>query len=170
MKSLYDPFPKTKIKGYDNAIIQGWDEIIKTLNGKEEQALIVDTYPGVYDEEIKKELKKIDHDVWIDALDLFKDKETIFEQLKYHITDDRIFGRMYYGEIDNFIVPEKLEELRKRFNEALQNGEKVLVYGYGAHLIGRAFWCIWIWHAGKSRCATAKGCRISRTITWMKMR
>lgn len=136
MKSLYDPFPKTKIKGYDNAIIQGWDEIIKTLNGKEEQALIVDTYPGVYDEEIKKELKKIDHDVWIDALDLFKDKETIFEQLKYHITDDRIFGRMYYGEIDNFIVPEKLEELRKRFNEALQNGEKVLVYGYGAHLIG----------------------------------
>lgn len=136
MKSLYDPFPKTKIKGYDNAIIQGWDEIIKTLNGKEEQALIVDTYPGVYDKEIKKELKKIDHDVWIDALDLFKDKETIFEQLKYHITDDRIFGRMYYGEIDNFIVPEKLEELRKRFNEALQNGEKVLVYGYGAHLIG----------------------------------
>lgn len=47
MKSLYDPFPKTKIKGYDNAIIQGWDEIIKTLNGKEEQALIVDTYPSL---------------------------------------------------------------------------------------------------------------------------
>ncbi len=136
MKSLYDPFPKTKIKGYENAIVHGWNKIIKTLNEKKEQALIVDTYPGVYDEEIKKELKKIDHDVWIDALDLFKDKETIFEQLKYHITDDRIFGRMYYGEINNFIVPEKLEELREKFNEALRNGKQVLVYGYGAHLIG----------------------------------
>lgn len=136
MKSLYDPFPKTKIKGYENAIVHGWNKIIKTLNEKKEQALIVDTYPGVYDEEIKKELKKIDYDVWIDALDLFKDKETIFEQLKYHITDDRIFGRMYYGEINNFIVPEKLEELREKFNEALRNGKQVLVYGYGAHLIG----------------------------------
>lgn len=135
MKSLYDPFPKTRIKGYDDAVIHGWDAIVEDLDQSGAQTLVFDAYPGVFDEEVKKELKRIPHDVWIDALDMFKDGETIKEQLKYNITDDRIFGRMYYGEIDNFIVPEKLEELRDAAQEAAAQGKRVLVYGYGAGLI-----------------------------------
>nr|WP_304390748.1 class I mannose-6-phosphate isomerase [uncultured Dubosiella sp.] len=135
MKSLYDPFPKTRIKGYDDAVIHGWDAIVEDLDQNGGSTLVFDAYPGVFDEEVKKELKRIPHDVWIDALDMFKDGETIKEQLKYNITDDRIFGRMYYGEIDNFIVPEKLEELRDAAQEAAAQGKRVLVYGYGAGLI-----------------------------------
>lgn len=135
MKSLYDPFPKTRIKGYDDAVVHGWDAIVEDLDQSRAQTLVFDVYPGVFDEEVKKELKRIPHDVWIDALDMFKDGETIKEQLKYNITDDRIFGRMYYGEIDNFIVPEKLEELRDAAQEAAAQGKRVLVYGYGAGLI-----------------------------------
>lgn len=135
MKSLYDPFPKTRIKGYDDAVVHGWDAIVEDLDQSGAQTLVFDVYPGVFDEEVKKELKRIPHDVWIDALDMFKDGETIKEQLKYNITDDRIFGRMYYGEIDNFIVPEKLEELRDAAQEAAAQGKRVLVYGYGAALI-----------------------------------
>lgn len=135
MKSLYDPFPKTRIKGYDDAVVHGWDAIVEDLDQSRAQTLVLDVYPGVFDEEVKKELKRIPHDVWIDALDMFKDGETIKEQLKYNITDDRIFGRMYYGEIDNFIVPEKLEELRDAAREAAAQGKRVLVYGYGAGLI-----------------------------------
>lgn len=135
MKSLYDPFPKTRIKGYDDAVVHGWDAIVEDLDQSRAQTLVFDAYPGVFDEEVKKELKRIPHDVWIDALDMFKDGETIKEQLKYNITDDRIFGRMYYGEIDNFIVPEKLEELRDAAQEAAAQGKRVLVYGYGAALI-----------------------------------
>lgn len=135
MKSLYDPFPKTRIKGYDDAVVHGWDAIVEDLDQSGAQTLVFDAYPGVFDEEVKKELKRIPHDVWIDALDMFKDGETIKEQLKYNITDDRIFGRMYYGEIDNFIVPEKLEELRDAAQEAAAQGKRVLVYGYGAGLI-----------------------------------
>lgn len=135
MKSLYDPYPKTRIKGYDDAVIHGWDAIVEDLDQNGGSTLVFDAYPGVFDEEVKKELKRIPHDVWIDALDMFKDGETIKEQLKYNITDDRIFGRMYYGEIDNFIVPEKLEELRDAAQEAAVQGKRVLVYGYGAGLI-----------------------------------
>lgn len=135
MKSLYDPFPKTRIKGYDDAVIHGWDAIVEDLDQNGGSTLVFDAYPGVFDEEVKKELKRIPHDVWIDALDMFKDGETIKEQLKYNITDDRIFGRMYYGEIDNFIVPEKLEELRDAAQESAAQGKRVLVYGYGAGLI-----------------------------------
>lgn len=135
MKSLYDPFPKTRIKGYDDAVVHGWDAIVEDLDQNGGSTLVFDAYPGVFDEEVKKELKRIPHDVWIDALEMFKDGETIKEQLKYNITDDRIFGRMYYGEIDNFIVPEKLEELRDAAREAAAQGKRVLVYGYGAGLI-----------------------------------
>ncbi len=135
MKSLYDPFPKTRIKGYDDAVVHGWDAIVEGLDQNGGSTLVFDAYPGVFDEEVKKELKRIPHDVWIDALDMFKDGETIKEQLKYNITDDRIFGRMYYGEIDNFIVPEKLEELRDAAQESAAQGKRVLVYGYGAGLI-----------------------------------
>lgn len=135
MKSLYDPFPKTRIKGYDDVVIHGWDAIVEDLDQNGGSTLVFDAYPGVFDEEVKKELKRIPHDVWIDALDMFKDGETIKEQLKYNITDDRIFGRMYYGEIDNFIVPEKLEELRDAAQESAAQGKRVLVYGYGAGLI-----------------------------------
>lgn len=135
MKSLYDPFPKTRIKGYDDAVVHGWDAIVEGLDQNGGSTLVFDAYPGVFDEEVKKELKRIPHDVWIDALEMFKDGETIKEQLKYNITDDRIFGRMYYGEIDNFIVPEKLEELRDAAQEAAAQGKRVLVYGYGAGLI-----------------------------------
>ena len=134
MKSLYDPHPKTKINGYPDALIDGWDAIRATLQ-PQGPTLVFDTYPGVYDEKVKAELKQIPHDVWIDAIDMFKDKETIREQLRYHITDDRIFGRMYYGEIDNFIVPEKRAALQTRAKEAAEAGQRVIVYGYGASLI-----------------------------------
>ena len=134
MKSLYDPHPKTKINGYPDALIDGWDAIRATLQ-PQGPTLVFDTYPGVYDEKVKAELKQIPHDVWIDAIDMFKAKETIREQLRYHITDDRIFGRMYYGEIDNFIVPEKRAALQTRAKEAAEAGQRVIVYGYGASLI-----------------------------------
>ncbi|TGY67216.1 class I mannose-6-phosphate isomerase [Dubosiella muris] len=134
MKSLYDPHPKTKINGYPDALIDGWDAIRATLQ-PQGPTLVFDTYPGVYDEKVKTELKQIPHDVWIDAIDMFKAKETIREQLRYHITDDRIFGRMYYGEIDNFIVPEKRAALQARAKEAAEAGQRVIVYGYGASLI-----------------------------------
>lgn len=137
MTSLYDPYPKTKIEGHQGELIQGWESILSQLQEKMEDVLVVDTYPGVYDEEIKHELKKIPHDVWIDAIELFKDQETIYEQLKYHITDDRVFGRMYYGEIENFIVEDKKKTLQEQAQKARQEGKKVIVYGYGANLIAQ---------------------------------
>lgn len=137
MRSLYDPFPKTKIEGYENVLIHGWDPIVEVLQKEMQNVLVVDTYPGVYDEEVKQELKKIKHDLWIDAIQIFKDHESVYAQLKYHITDDRVFGRMYYGEIENFIVEEKLDALCTQVQQAKEAGQKVIVYGYGANLIAQ---------------------------------
>ena len=45
---------------------------------------------------------------------IFKDEKTLNEQLQYHITDDRIFGRMYYGNVIDFIDLERLEAAKKK--------------------------------------------------------
>lgn len=58
MTSLYDPYPKTKIEGHQGELIQGWESILAQLQEKMEDILVIDTYPGVYDEEIKQELKR----------------------------------------------------------------------------------------------------------------
>ena len=131
--SLYNRFPKTKVKGYENSVILGMESILdqlqKDMKGK--KVLVFDAYPGV-DNEISKQVQSLNPDVWIDTSTIFKDGKTLTEQLQYHITEDRIFGRMYYGELSNFIDNEKLEEAKKQIDES--NGF-VIVYGVGATLI-----------------------------------
>ena len=35
--------------------------------------------------------------------ELFKGEQTIRQQLKYQLTDDRVFGKLYAGEIRDFM-------------------------------------------------------------------
>ena len=106
MKSNYNKFPSTKIKGHEHAAVVGYNNILDTLkkeipSGK--YVITCDVYPGVRDEEILTELKKLEPSVLINMIDVFKEEKTITEQLKYILTDDRVFGKMYYGEVSDFI-------------------------------------------------------------------
>ena len=65
-------------------------------------------------------------------IDLFKEEKTISEQLKYHITDDRVFGKMYYGDVIDFIDLTKLEEAKQ---QVMACDGLVLLYGFGAALV-----------------------------------
>lgn len=135
MTSKYNKYPSTKIKGHETEAVVGYEAIIKTLKQEiqdQKYVLVCDTYPGVYDEEILPELEKLEPTLLINMIDIFKDEKTITEQMKYHLTDDRVFGKMYYGEVIDFIDLEKLEAARKQV-EAAQG--TVIVYGFGAHLV-----------------------------------
>ena len=61
--------------------------------------------------------------------DIFKDGKTMTEQMKYNLTDDRVFGKMYYGNLVDFIDEDKLEEAQNKIKE---QKESVIVYGVGA--------------------------------------
>ena len=76
-------------------------------------------YPGVRDEEILTELKKLEPSVLINMIDVFKEEKTITEQLKYILTDDRVFGKMYYGEVSDFIDMEKLEAAKQQVEKPM---------------------------------------------------
>ena len=135
MKSNYNKFPSTKIKGHEHAAVVGYNNILDTLkkeipSGK--YILTCDVYPGVRDEEILTELKKLEPAVLINMIDVFKEEKTITEQLKYILTDDRVFGKMYYGEVSDFIDMEKLEAAKQQVEKA---DGLVIVYGFGASLV-----------------------------------
>ncbi len=135
MTSKYNKFPSTKIKGHETEAVVGYEAIIKTWKQEitaPKYVLVCDTYPGVYDEEILPELEKLEPSLLINMIDIFKEEKTITEQMKYHLTDDRVFGKMYYGEVIDFIDLEKLEAARKQV-EAAQG--TVIVYGFAAHLV-----------------------------------
>lgn len=135
MKSNYNKFPSTRIQGYDDAAWSGYGDILNTLSkriGNGHHVLVADVYPGVFDDEVLGELKKLNPTLIINMMDIFKEEKTISEQLKYHLTDDRVFGKMYYGEVIDFIDLEKLEEAKQQV--AASDG-LVLVYGFGAALV-----------------------------------
>ena len=95
-KSKYDKFPKTLIKGHK--AITGYDAIKEELLSKmnDQSVLVFDYYPGVYEDEVMNLVKSLNPSCIIETIDIFKDGKDITEQLKYHLTDDRTFGKMYY--------------------------------------------------------------------------
>ena len=96
--------------------------------------MVVDCYPGVNDEEVLEALSQLGADRLVQTAEIFKEEKAIREQLKYQLTDDRVFGKMYAGEILDFMDLEKLSKARAEVAEA--KGFTV-VYGFGASLVAR---------------------------------
>ena len=60
--------------------------------------------------------------------------------MKNILTDDRVFGRMYYGELVDFIDPVKADYFRAKIASC---GGKVAVYGFGASLLCDSGLCVY---------------------------
>ena len=131
-KSEYDCFPKTTIKNHK--AFRGYEEIYKELNEKINNSSVVvfDYYPGVDEEEVYELIKRFNFSLEINMHDIFKDSKTMTEQMKYNLTDDRVFGKMYYGNLLDFMDEEKLQRAKDKVNECK---DSVIIYGVGAGLV-----------------------------------
>ena len=131
-KSEYDRFPKTTIKNHK--AFHGYDEIYHELNSKMNNRCVVvfDYYPGVDEEEVYELIKRFNFSLEINMHDIFKDGKTMTEQMKYNLTDDRVFGKIYYGNLLDFMDEEKLQRAKDKVNECK---DSVIIYGVGAGLI-----------------------------------
>ena len=131
-KSEYDRFPKTTIKNHK--AFHGYDAIYQELNKKINNRCVVvfDYYPGVDEEEVYELIKRFNFSLEINMHDIFKDGKTMTEQMKYNLTDDRVFGKMYYGNLVDFIDEEKLEEAK---NKVKEHHGPTIIYGVGAGLV-----------------------------------
>lgn len=132
-ESNYDRFPTTIIKDYDECFL-GYKEIVEKLNKLDSNIITIETYPGVNDEELINNLvKKLKVDRVIYSIDIFYDEDKLNELMYPYLTDDRVRGVMYDGDIDYFIDKEKLKEKK----ESIRKDERVLIYGFGASLINK---------------------------------
>ena len=131
-KSEYDRFPKTTIKNH--RAFHGYDAIYQELNKKinNRSVVVFDYYPGVDEKEVYELIKRFNFSLEINMHDIFKDGKTMTEQMKYNLTDDRVFGKMYYGNLVDFMDEDKLEEAKDKINE---HKGSVIVYGVGASLV-----------------------------------
>lgn len=113
----YDLQPYTRIKGYDNHAVEGYDDIIMRL--KEEIArgkriFVCDLYPGVDKEEVQKHLSRLNPELVIESEDCALAEDELNELFQDYLTDDRVFGFMCHKKLEDCFVEEKLEEARKK--------------------------------------------------------
>lgn len=132
----YDKYPKIKVKNFENGCILDYQNILKILKQEMQgkKVLVVETYPGVHDQEVISQLKTLDYQLFINMENIFKDESIINEQLNYHLTDDRVFGKMYFGEVIDFIDQNQLEKAKE---EVKKHDGPIIIYGFGASLIHR---------------------------------
>ena len=134
-ESNYEKHPRTRIHGFKEEVFSGYEDIIEELKkrcAKRPFVLTVDCYPGVDDGELLGALKALGADRVILTEELFKGEQTIRQQLKYQLTDDRVFGKLYAGEIRDFMDEEKLEKAAEEVKDA---SGLTLIYGFGAALV-----------------------------------
>lgn len=131
--SNYNKYPNLKIEGH--RCYSGYNDIATELKKnitKDNFILVFDTYPGVNDQEVLSGLRSLDFDNLILSKSIYKQEENLNEQLKYHLTENRVFGRMYFGELSDFIVKEKLERI---WCDVKKLKGLTIIYGVGASLI-----------------------------------
>lgn len=132
----YDKYPEIKINGFDNDVFKDKYAIIEKISQYKEQShfcLTVECYPGVYDEIYDLIYEAYQPDVVIRSEDIFYDKETLNHMMQPHLTDDRVRGVMYYGNMEDFVDQKELSKKK----DLLSAPQKILIYGVGASLISR---------------------------------
>lgn len=124
--------PTTIIKGYDDCIWRGYNEIanhLKSRINKEKLVITVDCSDGVYTQEIIDGLKGLKPQLVLDSKSIFYDSEIMNKMMQRYVTDDRVFGIAYTGQWLDFVDPEKLAKAKKQVEVA---DGLVLIVGVGA--------------------------------------
>ena len=129
----YDRFPKIAVRGRGDECFSGYESILAELKSRIPSGRFVvniDTYPGVDDGELIPQIKKAFPDaVFIDMKDVFTEETVLKEQLRFNLTDDRVFGRMYFGDVSEFFDPGRACAA-VRAAESAEN--TCIVYGFGS--------------------------------------
>ena len=143
-KSNYDKYPFVQVENTSDNCFQGWRAIgtelnsaVKSLN-KKLVTIIVECYVGVLDEEVELPLKKtIQHHLWINSKDAFKDEALIREMIHPDVTDDRVFGFLTRLNVEDYLSDEKVNGIRQEVANILEG--VVVIYGTGASLLLPSF-------------------------------
>ncbi|MBR4360028.1 MAG: class I mannose-6-phosphate isomerase [Clostridia bacterium] len=136
-QSNYDLFPRIHVETNEKAYARaGWDAVGRELRdavrarGADRTVLCVDCYHGVWERETLAQLRDLLRpDAVFCAGDAQISREKALDMLRFHITDDRVFGVMSHHRLADFFEPEKEAAMRRTIAGAKG---LVLVFGVGA--------------------------------------
>jgi len=138
MISNYDKHPAIPISSRDKDCATGWSAVCHTLQATMESharcVLAIECYPGTNLEELRVALKSALHPNLVLLSDsAFKDPSELEKIFAPSLGDDPVFGKMNAWQIEDFLSPERVAELRHKI-EAQKDG-LILVLGTGASIV-----------------------------------
>lgn len=133
----YDKFPKKKIDCTPQEVQSGWTAICEALaarhTGRTRTVIAVECYPGIDMAELQTALSAIPGARLFNAEECALPSEELDRFFAPNLTDDRVFGRMTTGKLEECFSRQKLTALKAEV-EAISQGIAV-VYGTGASLV-----------------------------------
>ena len=139
MTSGYDRFPAVRVPGHK--VLLGYDALTRELEDRAEAlrstgagrvVLTCETYPGVRDDEVLGALGSLCPSALLDTRALFPEPSELTRRMAPFLTEDRVFGRMCFCELEEFMDADALAEARRRVAEA---SGLVVISGFGAALV-----------------------------------
>jgi len=124
----YDKFPATLVIG---KLSRGWKEIAETLINGLKGPLAIDSYVGVFQQDIEKVLSEHFTRI-VRTQSLMKPAGMIMSMTEPYMTEDVLFGYVSPLDIEDFFDADLLAQARARVSEA---GPETLVIGPGAALV-----------------------------------
>lgn len=138
-KSNYDKYPTIAVTGHEDDCVCNWPAIGERLRGaiaaRGAQAIVVDTYPGVLDEDVLPSIiEQLKPALVIRTDECLKPSEDIlaFTEREFW-ADDAVFGRLSTRRLEEFFDSDKLSQAKSRISQHA-NG-LVLIYGVGGSML-----------------------------------
>jgi mannose-6-phosphate isomerase class I len=134
--SNYDKSPFIRVQAGKDTVWTGWLEITGRIAGEIARGankIAVETYPGVFEEQVLHALVKVLHPKQVfRTRDCWKSPAEIDAMVRSDLTDDPVFGRISRLTIEDFAEPTRTTQLRDACESAIG---LTLILGTGTALL-----------------------------------
>ena len=135
MRSNYDKKPFIQTEGA--GCREGWAAVGEVIREYNRRLVVLETYPGVQDEEVVLRLQEELPGRWFFTRDAFLPEDAILKLVYPDVTDDEVFGYITRLAMNDYFDPVRLRAMRKAIKDEPGG---VYVYGPGAALVVEWWW------------------------------
>lgn len=134
----YNTLPQIAIKGFGDQVWQSYQTIVEQLTSQlngARQIIVIETFPGVYKQEVINGLANLNFTKIFDTDLAMKGGQELTDYFADEMTDDRVFGHLTFKNIEHLINPQAKEAMELDIANSKGN---ILLIGMGASLFAKA--------------------------------
>ena len=141
----YDLHPVTDVHGFDGAVVSGWDAVMDVLASElasGRRRICFELYPGVDEDALARQIARKTGVRVFRSLQARLAEAELLSRFSAYITDDRVFGRMYSGSLEDCFDPDILRQLQGEIRDC---PDPCIALGTGAALLMPDADSLWHW-------------------------